>query len=139
MVSDFRERRIGVMNLILFVVGGWITVYCREEIGTVVGRTLQNAGMTVALGGMVGVYLRKRWKGRRPEEYIGWGDLCFLPALWPWFGGREFLYFLTATNVLALAGWGIYYVLTGKRATIPWVGVAGIVFMLYVVFKFQTG
>lgn len=68
-------------------------------------------------------------------NYIGAGDLLFLPALAIYFPLREFVFFLVLSFLLSLAGWSLYALLTRRIHTVPLVGTVGIVFIVYSVFK----
>lgn len=69
-------------------------------------------------------------------NYIGAGDLLFLPALAFYFPLKGYVIFLIAAFLLSLAWWGIHYLIRREKVTIPLVGTVGTVFIVYSLFRF---
>lgn len=127
MVWDFRRRRVaatwlGVLGMAALV-AGWY-----GEGGAVIGRVLCNALVLVFLAACMGIYFRLRYgKSRgRWRWFLGAGDVWFVGALTPLFAPEAFVRFLIVACLAAL-GW--YVCRYPRRRTIPFVGIAGAVFI----------
>ncbi|MDR1755727.1 MAG: hypothetical protein LBR65_02045 [Culturomica sp.] len=134
--SDFRERQIGVVWLILFgllAVAGNCLEFGWREFGF---RMLVNGTAVFCMAAVVWLYLRLRYG--TTKGYIGWGDLWFLACLTPLFGLRELVGFLTISFVLTLAVWWMCKNAWTTRGEIPLVGTVGLCYIGYVCLKLIT-
>lgn len=135
--SDFRVRRITLVDLSLFGCLQWIFVYYEYGIYVFYDRIFVNAVLFCLLGGTVVAYclLRYGLSGMALHERIGAGDVWFCLLLLPAFSCWELTLFLTFSGSVILLLWWLWTRIKGREETIPLVGGLGSIYILLILMR----
>lgn len=131
--EDFCRREVGVLWLALFIIGAAGLAVWTQGWQAAAINAVMNLSLVLYMAGGVLLYLRirnKRWINPL-RRHFGTGDLLFILGMAPLFGLKEYLLFLLISMVAALLWW----LATGRRHTIPLVGVMGIVLSIFLIYK----
>lgn len=136
--SDFRERVVGVLPLIIFgvlvLLSGGIVYGWKESLFHVVG----NGIILIFLAVGVILYLSVKYRrGINPlTSYFGQGDVWFLLCLTPVFEVMEYAWFLVLSFSLSMivslftASW------RQRQYGIPLVSTVGVCYLFYLLYRF---
>lgn len=131
-VSDYRERRVGVGWLLVFVGMQWGCAFWQAGVEVVMFRGCVNGGLLMGMGMCVAGYLscrQRRWVNPL-RGYVGAGDVLFLGGFVPVFSPREFVCFLTVSFAVSLGYWGVRQLRRGEKETVPLVSTVGGCYLL---------
>jgi hypothetical protein len=128
-LSDFRQRRIAVVHLLLFAVAVLASArFCFG--GEILALRLTTNLLFLALLYIcLWVYV---CVVRKKEQAIGLGDLLFLPLLAPFFDLYDFVLFLTGSFLFSLLVYGLLFIARKQKTrSVPLVGTVGLCFLIY--------
>ncbi len=136
--QDFKYRNVALWQLLLFGVMQIVVCYFKYGAVRTGYNVMVNLSIVAIIGTAVAVYAYFRFKQKR--QLIGGGDIIFILLLAPYFGNSYFLYFLIASFLLALIGWGIEARLRKERThNIPLVSYLGICYAIVVGYNSLSG
>lgn len=105
MVSDLRNRRVAVGQLLLF--GGAVLAASLLESGWRAVAINTAFNLLTALLLCAALYGWSRLRGMKLPQMVGGGDLGFVLAVTPYFEPRGFVLYLILSSLLTLAVWSL--------------------------------
>ncbi|MDR1198596.1 MAG: hypothetical protein LBK94_06240 [Prevotellaceae bacterium] len=135
-ISDFYRRRVALAWLVILAACAVPAAIILFGLNIFIINLVFNIAILIYmfLGVLLYVYIKSR-KISSVRHYTGMGDALFFIALTPVFESANFIYFLIASCLAALAWWSAIYVITRKKRTVPLVGISGCLLSVYVITK----
>lgn len=136
--SDFKRRRVQIMDLLLFGALQLFIFWWGIGWGELVFRLKVNGWVFLFMvtGVVLYAFIRYGRGGRILKRLGGIGDAWFCLMLAPAFTVRIYVYFLILTFLLTFCVWKIYRGISGRRVTIPLVSGVGLMYIVFLMIHF---
>ena len=135
-ISDYRFRNIRLWHLLVFGILQLSVCIYENGIRMTGQNILMNTAILVIIGGVVMIYSRLRFEGKK--ELIGWGDILFILCLVPAFSYRHFLGFMIISLSLILLVWLFRAFLKHRVEKIPLVSGLGVCYSVLLIHNIIT-
>lgn len=133
MMEDFKSRRIRIVWLVVFI----MLSICSSIMINGLSQALHNLFLNnlflayMGAGLLLWLFISRRRTGKSIKDSVGLADIFFLFAITPMFTLPTYVYYTLSALLFSIIWWFIATRLGKSIKTIPFVGTAGVIFILF--------